>query len=52
MSFTQSYSPVDVTKPNGIKFDSTSGASGTGWVLGEGDLKINIPDYATTIPWA
>ena len=20
-------------------------------VLGEGDLKINIPDYATTIPW-
>ncbi|WP_342542783.1 S8 family serine peptidase [Paenisporosarcina sp. FSL H8-0542] len=51
MDFTQSYSPVDVTKPNGIKFDSTSGANGTGWVLGEGDLKINIPDYATNIPW-
>jgi uncharacterized repeat protein (TIGR02543 family) len=51
MNFTQSYSPVDVTKPNGIKFDGTSGASGIGWVLGEGDHKINIPDYTTNIPW-
>ncbi|WHX98509.1 S8 family serine peptidase [Neobacillus sp. DY30] len=51
VNFTQSYSPVDVTKPNGLKFDGTSGASGIGWVLGEGDLKINIPDYAANIPW-
>jgi len=51
MNFTQSYSPVDVTKPNGIKFDGTSGTTGVGWVLGEGDLKINIPDYAANIPW-
>ncbi|MEH6936749.1 InlB B-repeat-containing protein [Bacillus sp. JJ664] len=51
MNFTQSYSPVDVTKPNGIKFDGTSGTSGIGWVLGEGDLNINIPDYAANIPW-
>ena len=51
MSFTQNYSPVDVTKPNGIKFDGTSDASGIGWVLGEGDLKLNIADYAANIPW-
>ena len=52
MNFTQSYSPVDVTKPNGVKFDGTNtSVSGIGWVLGEGDLKINIPDYATNIPW-
>ncbi|PEQ96127.1 hypothetical protein CN481_02005 [Bacillus sp. AFS006103] len=51
MNFTQSYSPVEATKPNGIKFDGTSGGSGVGWVLGEGDLKINIPDYAANIPW-
>jgi uncharacterized repeat protein (TIGR02543 family) len=52
MNFTQSYSPVDVTKPNGLKFDGTNGTvSGVGWVLGEGDLKINIPDFAANIPW-
>ncbi|NWQ43506.1 S8 family serine peptidase [Bacillus sp. EB106-08-02-XG196] len=51
MSYSQNYSPVDITKPNGIKFDGTSGTSGIGWVLGEGDLNINIPDYAANIPW-
>ncbi|WP_129689904.1 InlB B-repeat-containing protein [Gottfriedia acidiceleris] len=51
VNFTQNYSPVDVTKPNGLKFDGISEASGIGWVLGEGDLKVNIPDYAANIPW-
>ncbi|KON90069.1 hypothetical protein AF332_26860 [Sporosarcina globispora] len=51
MSYTQNYSPVDISKPNGLKFDGTSEASGIGWVLGEGDLKINIPDYSANIPW-
>jgi uncharacterized repeat protein (TIGR02543 family) len=51
MSYSQNYSPIDISKPNGIKFDGTSGASGIGWVLGEGNLKINIPDYAANIPW-
>jgi uncharacterized repeat protein (TIGR02543 family) len=51
MSYSQNYSPIDISKPNGIKFDGTSGASGIGWVLGEGYLKINIPDYAANIPW-
>lgn len=52
MNFTQNYSPVDATKPNGAKFDGTNGSvSGIGWVLGEGNLNISIPDYLTNIPW-
>ncbi|WP_223593320.1 S8 family serine peptidase [Neobacillus bataviensis] len=51
MSYSQNYSPIDISKPNGIKFDGTSGASGIGWVLGEGNLKITIPDYPANIPW-
>ncbi|SDP13830.1 Listeria/Bacterioides repeat-containing protein [Paenibacillus sp. yr247] len=52
MNVTQNYSPVDQTKPDGLKFDGTNGAvSGKGWVLGEGNLDINIPDYATNVPW-
>ncbi len=52
MNTTQSYSPVDKSNPNGAKFDpSNSSASGNGWVLGEGDLKINIPDYLTNVSW-
>lgn len=52
MNTTQSYSPVDKTNPNGLKFDGSNGAvSGIGWVLGEGDLKINIPDYLTNVSW-
>ncbi|MBT2737381.1 S8 family serine peptidase [Bacillus sp. ISL-7] len=51
MNYTQNYSPVDPMKPNGLKFDGVSGANGIGWVLGEGDAKISIPDYTTNIPW-
>ncbi|UPM56558.1 InlB B-repeat-containing protein [Gottfriedia acidiceleris] len=52
MNTTQSYSPVDKANPNGLKFDGSNGAvSGIGWVLGEGDLKINIPDYLTNVSW-
>ncbi|KQL36350.1 hypothetical protein AN960_17205 [Bacillus sp. FJAT-25509] len=51
MNTTQSYSPVDKANPNGLKFDGSSGASGIGWVLGEGDLKISIPDYLTNVSW-
>ncbi|MFF3021304.1 InlB B-repeat-containing protein [Gottfriedia sp. NPDC057948] len=52
MNTTQSYSPVDKANPNGLKFDGSNGAvSGKGWVLGEGDLKINIPDYLTNVSW-
>ncbi|MES9683446.1 InlB B-repeat-containing protein, partial [Gottfriedia acidiceleris] len=52
MNATQSYSPVDKSNPNGAKFDpSNQNASGNGWVLGEGDLKINIPDYLTNVSW-
>ncbi|PGL69877.1 InlB B-repeat-containing protein [Bacillus sp. AFS055030] len=52
MNTTQSYSPVDKNNPNGLKFDGSNGAvSGIGWVLGEGDLKINIPDYLTNVSW-
>ncbi len=51
MNTTQSYSPVDKANPNGLKFDGSSAASGIGWVLGEGDLKINIPDYLTNVSW-
>ncbi|MGG0175934.1 S8 family serine peptidase [Gottfriedia acidiceleris] len=52
MNTTQSYSPVDKANPNGLSFDGTNGAvSGIGWVLGEGDLKINIPDYLTNVAW-
>ncbi|MFP5106283.1 S8 family serine peptidase [Neobacillus sp. C211] len=52
MNATQNYSLVGKADPNGPKFDGSNGAvSGTGWVLGEGDLKINIPDYLTNIPW-
>ncbi len=52
MNTTQNYSPVDNADPNGLKFDGSNGAvSGKGWVLGEGDLKINIPDYLTNVSW-
>ncbi|MBP0726487.1 InlB B-repeat-containing protein [Bacillus sp. RG28] len=52
MNTTQSYSPVDKANPNGLKFDGSNGSvSGIGWVLGEGDLKINIPDYLTNVSW-
>jgi uncharacterized repeat protein (TIGR02543 family) len=52
MNTTQSYSPVDQANPTGTKFDGTNGSvSGIGWVLGEGDLKINIPDYSTNVTW-
>lgn len=52
MNTTQSYSPVDKNNPNGLKFDGINGSvSGKGWVLGEGDLKINIPDYLTNVSW-
>lgn len=52
MNTTQNYSPVDKANPTGLKFDgSNGGVSGTGWVLGEGDLKINIPDYLTNVSW-
>jgi uncharacterized repeat protein (TIGR02543 family) len=51
MNTTQNYSPVDLNKPDGMKFESGSGASGIGWVLGEGNLKINIPDYQTNLTW-
>ncbi|PEJ60843.1 hypothetical protein CN692_01780 [Bacillus sp. AFS002410] len=52
MNTTQNYSPVDKSNPNGLKFDgSNGGVSGIGWVLGEGDLKINIPDYLTNVAW-
>ncbi|MFB7139777.1 InlB B-repeat-containing protein [Gottfriedia sp. NPDC056225] len=52
MNTTQSYSPVDKANPNGLKFDgSNSAITGKGWVLGEGDLKINIPDYLTNVSW-
>ncbi|XRG79425.1 InlB B-repeat-containing protein [Rossellomorea sp. GAMAL-10_SWC] len=52
MNSTQSYSPVDKSNPNGLKFDGSNGSvSGIGWVLGEGDLKINIPDYLTNVSW-
>ncbi|MFP5111451.1 S8 family serine peptidase [Bacillaceae bacterium C204] len=52
MAFTQNYSPVDKTKPNGLKFDGTNGSiSGIGSVLGEEDLKITFPDYLANIPW-
>lgn len=52
MNTTQNYSPVDLADPNGLKFDGSNGSvSGIGWVLGEGDLKINIPDYLTNVSW-
>ncbi|PFM79291.1 hypothetical protein COJ46_13435 [Bacillus sp. AFS077874] len=52
MNTTQSYSPVDKANPDGLKFDgSNGGVSGVGWILGEGDLKINIPDYLTNVSW-
>ncbi|WP_369700076.1 S8 family serine peptidase, partial [Bacillus sp. AFS041924] len=51
MNTTQSYSLVDKTNSNGLKFDGSSAASGKGWVLGEGDLKISIPDYLTNVSW-
>ncbi len=52
MNTTQNYSPVDKADPNGLKFDGSNGAvSGKGWVNGEGDLKINIPDYLTNVSW-
>ncbi|PEJ56339.1 hypothetical protein CN692_18580, partial [Bacillus sp. AFS002410] len=52
MNTTQNYSPVDKANPNGLKFDgSNGGITGIGWVLGEGDLKINIPDYLTNVSW-
>ncbi|MFF2876518.1 InlB B-repeat-containing protein [Gottfriedia sp. NPDC057991] len=52
MNTTQNYSPVDKANPDGVKFDGSNGAvSGKGWVLGEGDLKINIPDYLTNVSW-
>ncbi|WP_158095137.1 InlB B-repeat-containing protein [Gottfriedia luciferensis] len=52
MNTTQSYSPVDKANPNGLKFDGSNGSvSGIGWVLGEGDLKVNIPDYLTNVSW-
>lgn len=49
LNYIQNYSPVDVTKPNGVKFDGTNG-NGTGWVLGEGNLNLTIPAL-TNIPW-
>jgi len=52
MNTTQSYSPVDKANPSGLKFDGSNGAiTGVGWVLGEGDLKLNIPDYLTNVSW-
>lgn len=52
MNATQNYSLVDANDSNGPKFDGSNGSvSGIGWVLGEGDLKITIPDYLTNIPW-
>ncbi|WP_088042556.1 Ig-like domain-containing protein [Bacillus sp. EAC] len=51
MNATQNYSLVDADNSNGPKFDGSLSVSGNGWVLGEGDLKITIPDYVTTIPW-
>ncbi|MEH7504792.1 S8 family serine peptidase [Neobacillus drentensis] len=52
MNSTQNYSLVDANNSNGPKFDGSNGSvSGNGWVLGEGDLKITIPDYLTNIPW-
>ncbi|MDM5331620.1 S8 family serine peptidase [Neobacillus sp. CF12] len=43
MNYTQNLSPVDKTKPDGAKF--------AGLVLGEDNLNINIPDYATNVSW-
>ncbi|MFF2877084.1 InlB B-repeat-containing protein [Gottfriedia sp. NPDC057991] len=43
VNYTQNYSPVDVSKPAGDNLGGT--------VLGEGPVKIKIPDYATTTPW-
>ncbi|WP_223593321.1 S8 family serine peptidase [Neobacillus bataviensis] len=51
MNTTQNYSLVDQNNPNGLKFDGNSATSGMGWVLGEGNLKINIPDYRTNLTW-
>jgi uncharacterized repeat protein (TIGR02543 family) len=52
MNVTQNYSLVDSSNPNGPRFDGTnSSVSGRGLVLGEDDLKIDIPEYATNIPW-
>ncbi|MFF2447966.1 S8 family serine peptidase [Neobacillus sp. NPDC058068] len=52
MSYTQNYSPVDTTKPNGLKFDGTNGSvSGIGWVLGEGNLNLTMPNSLTNVPW-
>ncbi|WP_218833108.1 S8 family serine peptidase [Bacillus sp. 7884-1] len=52
LNIGQNYSLVDPSNPSGPKFDGTNGSvSGRGWVLGEGDLNINIPDYATNVSW-
>ncbi|TYS67182.1 S8 family serine peptidase [Sutcliffiella horikoshii] len=44
MEYVQNYSPVDKNNPDGKKFSQ-------GWVLGEGDLEITIPDYQTNVSW-
>ncbi|NLP51079.1 S8 family serine peptidase [Bacillus sp. RO1] len=44
MEYVQNYSPVDKNNPEGKKFSN-------GWVLGEGDLEITIPDYQTNVSW-
>ncbi|UPM52531.1 InlB B-repeat-containing protein [Gottfriedia acidiceleris] len=43
VNYTQNYSPVDLSKPDGDKLGGT--------VLGEGPVTIKIPDYTTTTPW-
>jgi len=52
MNVTQNYSLVDPSKPNGPKFDgNTPSVSGKGWILGEGNLDITIPDTAANVSW-
>ncbi|MGG0176949.1 InlB B-repeat-containing protein [Gottfriedia acidiceleris] len=52
MNVTQNYSLVDPSNPNGPKFDgNTSSVSGKGWILGEGDLQVTIPDYTKNVSW-
>ncbi|MFB7139379.1 InlB B-repeat-containing protein [Gottfriedia sp. NPDC056225] len=43
VNYTQNYSPVDVSKPDGDNLGGT--------VLGEGPVMIKIPDYTTNTPW-
>lgn len=50
IDYVQNISPVDKTKPDGLKFDGLNGRA-KGFVLGEGNLNIQIPDTAANVPW-